>query len=156
MSRSTIHHSQAGQRQRGSVYILVLAASLLVATIGISSLMAARISLRSTTSTEGMVESRELARTAIDRALWEVKNNSAGWRLIFHADILSDVSFGNGTFSLMPVDPVDSDLLDDPTDPVFLVGVGQSGNSQYMIAVMMNSDGTLQPKTWRHIVDYDD
>lgn len=150
-----IHHTRRGHRQRGSVYVLVLGASLLVATIGISSLMAARVQLRATSSSRDQGEARELARTAVDRGLWEMNNNNAGWRAVFEAGTLTDISFGNGAFSLQAVDPVDNKLLDDPSDPVFLIGIGKSGNARYMLAVMCNSDGTVQTGTWRQAVDAD-
>tara|TARA_R110002111_G_scaffold189528_1_gene254804 strand:- start:36 stop:506 length:471 start_codon:yes stop_codon:yes gene_type:complete len=153
MRYPTICQTQRGQRQRGSVYILVLGASLIVATIGISSLMAARVKLRTAASTSGTVEARELARTAIDRGMWEMKNNPAGWRAVFVSPALTSVSFGSGEFTLMAVDPVDGNLLDGMDDPVMLVGVGKSGVARYILAVMCNSDGTVQAGTWRRLVD---
>ncbi len=152
MEPNIVRLTKAGHRQRGSVYILVLASSLLVATIGISSLMAARVQLRATSSARDKVKSRELARTAIDRGLWEVQNNALGWRGVLASGVLTNVSFGGGSFTLVASDLVDGNVLNNTTDPVLLFGVGDSGQARFMLYVMLNGDGTVQEGTWkRHV-----
>ena len=53
-------------RERGSVYILVLGASLLVAAIGVSSLMAVRVQRRAASITADQIQAREMARAGIE------------------------------------------------------------------------------------------
>ena len=140
-------------RDRGSVYIFVLGASLLVAVIGISSLMAARVQRRSIQTTAGMTQARELARSAIDRGLWEIKANLGFWRTLFVFTPLTEVPFAGGTFTLTATDPVDGNLTNNITDPVVLTGVGKCGDARYMLEVTLNGDGTINPGTWKRVVN---
>ena len=142
-----------GARQRGSVYILVLGASLIVAVIGISSLMAARVQRRAVVASSDMTQARELARTAIDRGLWEVKVNVMSWRTTFSDGTLTNISFAGGTFSLVAVDPIDGNLTNNTTDPIVLTGTGKYGEAQYMLEVTLNGDGSIQPDTWKRVVN---
>lgn len=140
-------------RRRGSVYILVLGASLLVAAIGVSSLMAVRVQRREARVAAESAQAQELARTAIDRGLWEAKNNPLTWRTFFAAGTLTNVPLGNGTFTLLAVDPVDGNLINNNSDPVQLIGVGKVGVARYMLGVTLNGDGTVQPGTWKRVVN---
>jgi len=151
--KQAITFQQSDSRSRGSVYILVLGASLLVATIGISSLMAARVQSRAVAASAGMTQARENARTAVDRGLWEIKYNFLLWRTTFAGTFLQNVSFGDGTFSLYAVDPTDGNLTNNGTDPVVLTGVGKSGSAKYMLEVTLNGNGSIQPGTWKRVVN---
>lgn len=144
--------SKLTARDRGSVYVLVLGASLLVAAIGVSSLMAARVQRKIVTVSADRGQARELARTAIDRGLWEVKNNAALWRTVFAAGTLSNISFGGGTFTLIAIDPIDNNLLNNNTDPVILVGDGKKGDARYLLRVTLNGDGSVRGGTWQRVV----
>lgn len=146
------NHHNPSPRERGSVYILVLGASLLVAAIGVSSLMAARVQRKIVTVSTDRGQARELARTAIDRGLWEVKNNALLWRTTFAAGVLTNVSFGGGTFTLHAVDPVDDNLINNNTDPVILVGDGKKGGARYLLRVTLNGDGSVRGGTWQRVV----
>ncbi len=140
-------------RHRGSVYVLVLGASLLVAVIGISSLMAARVQRRATTASTDMIQARELARTAVDRILWGIVTYPTTWRVIYGSGYLTNVPFGNGTFTAALMDPVDGDLFNNTTDPVVLTGTGNVGQATYILEVTLNGDGTVQPGTWKRVVN---
>ncbi len=140
-------------RHRGSVYLLVLGASILVAVIGISSLMAARVQRRTIQMSAGMIQSRELAGAAIDRGLWEIKVNSMFWRMKFVYWPPTNVPLANGTFTLTATDPIDGNLLNNTADPVILTGIGKSGDAQYLLQVTLNGDGTVQPGTWKRVVN---
>lgn len=140
-------------RSRGSVYVLVLGASLLVAAIGVSSLMAVRVQRREANIVSDSSQACELARTAIDRGLWEAKNNPLTWRTFFAAGTLTDVPLSSGTFTLVAVDPVDGNLINNNTDPVVLTGVGKVGDARYMLGATLNGDGTIQPGTWKRVVN---
>lgn len=140
-------------RRRGSVYILVLGASLLVALIGVSSLMANRVQRRTVIAAVDHAQARELARTAIDRGLWEIKANPLFWRVTFDAGTLTNIPLGNGAFTLGATDPVDSNLINNSTDPVVLIGVGKVGDARFMLRVILNGDGSVQPNTWKRLVN---
>jgi len=147
------HRSGEGRaRQRGSVYVMVLGASLIVALIGIASLMATRVQLRTVNMAKDKAQARELARAAVDRGLWEVEANPLLWRLTFASGSLSNVPLGDGTFTLGAVDPVDGNLVIG-SDPVVLTGVGETGGAKYMLQVTLDSSGAVQPGSWKRVVN---
>ena len=148
--------SKAGRaRERGSVYILVLGASLLVAVIGISSLMAARVQRRSTTLTADRIQACELARSGIDFMMYganDITTNSV-WRAKLNNGDYTNVAFGGGTFTVVGVDPNDGDLINNNGDPVVLTCTGDYRKATYILRVTVDGDGTPQLGTWKHIVN---
>jgi hypothetical protein len=141
-------------RHRGSVYVLVLGASLIVAVIGLSSLMAARVQRQVTEVSADMVQTRLLARSAIDLGLNTIKTYPANWRFVFDAGNLpTEMPLGAGQLTLTAVDPIDGNLMNNTTDPVVLTGIGKSGDARYMLEVTLNGDGTAQPGTWKRVVN---
>ena len=141
-------------RERGSVYILVLGASLLVAAIGVSSLMAARVQRRAVSVTADRIQARELARAGIDHMMWAVKDDATGaaWRTDLQNGDYLDMTFAGGTFSVSGADPVDGILTDDKADPVELTSIGVFGGAKYILSVTINSDGSPQAGTWTRVV----
>ena len=145
-------HVHTQPRHRGSVYILVLGASLLVAAIGVSAILAARVRYRGASDNADMIHARELARTGIDRGLWEVKNNATLWRTVFAANTMRNIPLGGGTFTVGAVDPADGDLINNTTDPAILYGIGKAGTCRCILYVTLDSDGAIVPGTWRRYV----
>lgn len=142
-------------RQRGSVYILVLGASLLVAAIGVSSLLAARVQRRARTAAADRAQAREIARSGIEFVMYGEEKDFLEfiWRgMLENGDYLNR-PFGGGTFSVTGVDPVDGDVNNDNTNPVILTSTGVYGQAVYILRVTINSDGTIQPGTWRRVVN---
>jgi hypothetical protein len=139
-------------RQRGSVYVLVLGASLLVAVIGVSSLMAARVQRRAVVASADMTQASELARSALDWGLWEININPGFWRMVLASMPPTNVPFAGGTYSLTLVDPIDGNLTNNNTDPVVFTGIGKFGSARFMLEVTLNGDGSVQAGTWKRVV----
>ena len=148
----TIRHNPS-PREQGSVYILVLGASLLVAAIGVSSLMANRVDRKTVNTAADMIQARELARTAIDGGLWIVKHNPSDWRSTIAGGGVIDIAFAGGKFSLFASDPADGDVVNNNTDPVILIGDGRQGDARYLLRVTLNGDGSVRGGTWRRVVE---
>jgi hypothetical protein len=147
-------YGHTSPRQRGSVYIMVLGASLMVALIGVSSLMAARVQRRATTITADRIQARELARTGIDRLMWSMDVDPPGGfcrPMLVNGDY-EDMAFAGGTFSVTGVDPIDGNLTNRSGDPVVLTSVGVYGQAKYVLEVTLNGDGSSQPGTWKRVV----
>jgi hypothetical protein len=143
-------------RSRGSVYVMVLGISIIVATIGISALMTARVQHQTIEDAADAIQARENARAAIERVLWGAKAAPTNWRTYLNNGSLSGGSFADGTYALAAVDPVDGNLTDDTADPVVLTGTGVVGHTTYMLEVTLNGDGTVQSGTWKRVVDNTD
>ena len=147
------HRVGRSVKERGSVYILVLGASVIVAAIGVSSLMLARVQRRSVTNTADRVQARELARSGIDYMLWRIETETSNtWRTSLKNGNYQNITMGTGTFSVTGVDPDDGNLTDDTSDPVVLTSVGIWGNAMYAFEVTIDSEGTIESGTWKRVV----
>lgn len=148
-------YGHTSSRQRGSVYILVLGASLMVALIGVSSLMAARVHRRAVSVTADRMQARELARAGIDRVMYDPKVDPLGlfWRAMLVNGDYENMGFAGGSFSVTGVDPNDGDLLNGSNDLVVLASTGKYGQAVYVLQVTIDGDGTPQPGTWKRVVN---
>ena len=146
---------QTDPRERGSVYVLVLGASLLVAVIGISSLLAARVQRRTVANSADLIQARELARAGIDFVIYGEDKDLAGsiWRGMLNDGGYQGRPLAGGVFSVNGVDPVDGDVINDDTNPVVLTSVGKYGNAKYILQVTIDTDGIIQPGTWKRVVN---
>jgi Tfp pilus assembly protein PilX len=154
MVRASSNVRPGDLRRRGSVYVLVLGASLIVALIGVSALMAARVQRRVVSGSADMAQARQFAGSVIDLGLFTIRQNPLSWRAQFAAGTIpNDLALGTGTLTLTATDPVDGNLTNNITDPVVLTGVGKCGDARYMLEVTLNGDGTINPGTWKRVVN---
>ncbi|MFC1635708.1 hypothetical protein ACFL5Z_12780 [Planctomycetota bacterium] len=127
------------QRQ-GSVYVMVLASSMILTTIGLGALFAIRVQRRSIQMTQNMAEARLHAQSAIELGLLFVRTNP-NWRSTWsNGTWISEQSLDNGTYSLTGVDPDDGDLADSEYDPLVLTGVGACGIARHQTQVTLVPD----------------
>jgi type II secretory pathway component PulK len=143
------------RRRRGSVYVAVLAAAMIVTVIGLSALLAARVRHRGERATADFAQARVNALSAIDMGFFLIEQNPGTWRTILDqgpASPLTNQSIGNGSFSLEAMDPVDGDI-DLGTDPVLLTGVGSAGQARFKLQVQLDGSGRVVPDSWRQTVD---
>ena len=147
-------------RHRGSAYVLVLSASLLVAVIGISALMAARIQHRAAAGTDDLAEARIYARSALEIALHHI-NNDPTWRTTYgNSNWPKNQPIGNGTYTIEAVDPADGDVTTGNLDPIELTGIGVRGMATQKIRVRLEADApplavlntALHAETQVHVV----
>ncbi|MBN1509957.1 MAG: hypothetical protein JW955_24140, partial [Sedimentisphaerales bacterium] len=131
--RSSIRNLQS----KGSVYLHVLASSLLVSVIGVGALLAVRIQARSCRLTRDCAEARVCAVSAIEMGLLHMKADSA-WRTTWpNGTWMQDQPLGSGTFTLQGTDPQDGDLTDSPYDAVILTGIGARGLARHKVQVVV-------------------
>ena len=124
--------------RRGSVYVMVLGATMLVMTIGLTALYAARVESRSTTTSNDLVAARLYAQAAIEMGMFRIMddpnwrdNRTSGWWTV-------DATIGDGTYSLQVIDPVDGILSISLTDQIIMQGVGMKGDARHMLSVVLN------------------
>jgi len=119
-------------RRRGSVYLFVLAIAANVMVIGLTAIYLARVRLQRVHSQGELREAQILAYSAIEQAVGIMNNYTGGtgdWREDFSNDEETTVlNFSNGQISFKLVDE-DSDLADDPTDPLWIYGIGRAGDA---------------------------
>jgi hypothetical protein len=124
-------------RCRGTVYVVVLGAAMIIAVIGLSSLLAARVIHQASASTNDYVESRLIAQSGLNVGLQLIAGN-ANWRNDYADGTLAvDQPLGRGWFSVELSDPTDGDLADSADDPVTAVSIGVKGESRHMFQVQL-------------------
>jgi cytoskeletal protein CcmA (bactofilin family) len=125
----------------GSIYLHVLASSLLITVLGLGALAAVRLQMRSTRLTRDGAEARACAVSAIELSLLQIRQNS-NWRTAWPNGAWWDnKELGTGRFTLQGTDPVDGVLSDSAYEPLVLTGIGTRGSARHMAQV------TLVPST---------
>jgi len=121
---------------RGSVYIIVLALSMMVAVIGLASLFAVRVQRRAAQMTKDCAQARLCARSAIELGLLYVQDPN--WRDAWlNGTWLSNQPLGSASFDLEGIDPDDGVLNDMDTDPLVLIGTGKKGLARQKMQVKL-------------------
>ena len=116
-------------QKRGSIYIAVLGASMLVVLIGITALAAMRVQNWASSSSNDFAEARLYARSAVEVGMfyiysdpnWRTTRGNGAWA--------TNKAVGKGTFSLQATDPIDNDVANGYNHPVILTGTGQKGQA---------------------------
>gem|GEM_PF-595789 len=135
--------------RRGSLYVSVLGVAMIVSMIGMSTMVVARLNLRSVSWRQDRSEARLLADSAVELGAAIVLQDS-NWR----NDFLNGqeypsppMTIGNGTIAWKLVDENDSNLADDDSDVTRLYGIGRVGQAVYTKSVRMEPLGALDSLT---------
>lgn len=119
-------------RRQGAVYIIVLAVVVNVTVIGLTAIYLARVRLKDVYSNDELREARLLAYSAVEHAIGMMNNYTGGtgnWRNDYiNGQEITPINFSNGHMSFKLVDG-DGDLADDPTDPLWIDGIGRVGDA---------------------------
>jgi len=132
-----IDMSHGTRRSGGSIYLHVLASSLLITILGLGALASVRVQTRSIRLTRDGAEARAHAVSAIELGMLQIKQN-ANWRLLVpNGAWFSNRELGGGRLTLEGTDPVDGVLTDSVYDPVVLTGTGTRGNASHTAQVTL-------------------
>lgn len=116
--------------------------AMIVGIIGLCGMHLARLQLKGVQATNGRQEARILAISAVDHAV-SMMDDNANWRTDYDNDVeVGPYSFGDNTFSWKLVDE-DGDLADDPTDPLWVYGIGRVGNAVWVARARARIDAGL-------------
>ena len=128
---------------RGSVYITVLGAALLITIIGLSVMFVQQVQNRTALGVSNCAEARLYARSALESGMYVIYADPF-WRTHFgNGAWCTNVPIGNGTFSLEATDPVDGDVRSGASDPVVLTGTGCKGEARYRMQVKVETAQAL-------------
>ena len=123
--------------RRGSIYLYVLASSLLLTILGLGSLAAVRVQVRAARLARDGAEVRAGATSAIELGRLYVKQNST-WRTAMpHGTWMNNRELGDVTFTLQGTDPVDGVLSNSVYDPVVLTATATHGIASHMVQVTL-------------------
>ena len=124
-------------RRRGSIYLYVLSSSLLITIIGLGSLAAVRIQMRSSCLRRDYAEARAYATSAIELGLFYVKQDPT-WRDTRPNGVwVQDQAIGSGRFTIQGIDPGDGVLSDSQYEPLVLTGIGTKGVTRHKAEVTL-------------------
>lgn len=123
-------------RRSGTVYLLVLAAGMILAAISVSMLTLSQMSVRQAAMDDDAAEASVLAESAVEYALG-IMATDPNWRTKYTSGVLtSPRSLGRGTISFKLVDEIDANLSNNTTDPVRLYGVGRVRRAARVYSVL--------------------
>jgi len=124
-------------RHRGSIYLYVLASSLLITIIGLASLTAVRIQMRSSWLRKDYAEARACATSAIELGLFYIKQDPSWRDTRPNGAWVQDQAIGSGRFTLQGIDPGDGVLNDSELEPLVLTGIGTKGVARHKAEVTL-------------------
>ncbi len=124
-------------RRGAAIYVVVLGTALVVSLLGLSALLAKRVRRRIDQDAADVAAARLYAQAAIEMGMLRIEN-SPSWRTSHpNGTWSSDQAIGDGTYTLLGVDPDDADLTDDDGDPVVLTGIGVHGRATQKMQVTL-------------------
>jgi hypothetical protein len=113
--------------------VVAVAANLVV--IGLAAIALVRVRVRGVHLDAGRREAQRLAYCGVEQAIAMMNNYTGGtgdWRADFTNDLeTTPVDLGDGQVSFKLVDE-DGDLADDPTDPLWIYGIGRAGDAVWV------------------------
>jgi Tfp pilus assembly protein PilX len=132
-----INHPSSIINQKGSIYVHVLATSLLITIIGLGAMYAVRVQGRSCRLTRDYAQARACATSAVELGLQHMKADSA-WRTTWpNGTWVQNQPLGSATFTLQGIDPQDGDLADSQYDAVVLTGIGAQGVARHKVQAVV-------------------
>ena len=118
-------------RRRGSTYILVIFAALMVSAIGLATLNLDRVQGQAGSDGNDFIEARSYARAGIEIGMLMIRNDPY-WRTdLGNSPWVTNKAIGAGTFSLSAANPVSGDVTVGNNDPVVLTSTGMKGRAIY-------------------------
>lgn len=116
-------------RRRGTIYIITLGSSLIVAVMGLAAMKSVSVQREQAENVAESFQAQLNARTGLDFAMLRIESNS-DWRTQFaNGTWTAQTTALDGTYQITVTDPVDGDLTDDPLDPVIVTSTGVMGDA---------------------------
>ena len=129
-----------GGLRRGSAYVVVLGAAMIVTVLGFSAVQATRVERRASAGDEAAVKARFYAESAIDVVRYRLDNN-ASWRSTAVNDAWTSAEIvGEAELRYKLVDEGDANLANDPMDPVRLTAKATVGNVVRIYGIYLESE----------------
>ncbi|TWT98079.1 hypothetical protein Pla108_22360 [Botrimarina colliarenosi] len=129
------------QRRRGSVYLAVMGATMIVATIALATAGIGRLTLRNAADQQNRRQAQLAARSGIEYAL-QWLNSHADWRSTLTSGVDSaELSAGNLRFTWRVTDVDDGALADNARDNAVVRAVGIAGSTRSVLEVEVEPAG---------------
>ena len=119
--------------RRGSIYLPLLGAAMIVTVIGLAAMWVSRLQTRRVMLDRDSAQAQACAMAAVELGLEWIDGN-ASWRSL-GGSWADGIPLGTGTLSVAVADPLDGDLADSEEDSVVLTGIGQAGTARHKTQV---------------------
>ncbi len=152
-SRHDISRSRHGRKDRGSAYVFIVGAAMLLTVIGLGIVAISRLQVRAHGLSRDAEEASFTASSAVEHGLATVANNPA-WRTAYASGAwVPSIALNRGTFTWKLVDEQDGNLANNPSQPARLYGKGVVGGASRVYSVLLevgaDSLAHVQPASWR-------
>lgn len=128
----------------GSVYVMAMGTSLIVACLAIVGLQAVRVQRRSNEALLQTVNAAGLAQCGIEFAQHAIQTNP-NWRTQFVHGVPVTRNTTGGRFSVTLTDPDDGSIANQNTDPVIISSTGLFGGSTQKLSAYLEPQNHLLP-----------
>lgn len=146
--RTRPSHRARNTSRRGSVYLLVLAAGVVLTSMGIAGLALLRVQRAAGERDDGAQRARLAAQSAMEAGVGVIAADPAGtsWRVAQNSGLLfSEMSIGDSTCSVTISDPGGRSLSLSPSGPVVLVARASQGGANQAISATFSPVGVALP-----------
>lgn len=129
--------ASAGDRirnRRGTIYIVTLVTTLIVAALGIAALSTVRVQRRQALEADSIRQAQLNAGSALQVARFQMRTESQWRSKLENGTWGSDRPIGNGYFNFTGIDPVDGNLTNNDLDPVIITATGSESGSKQSVA----------------------
>jgi hypothetical protein len=131
-------HHHPSKFRTGGVYIAVLGTALIISVLGMSTLMLQRLQNRQLTATTDIRQAQLNAEAAVEIAFLAIQTES-NWRTArTNGRWFTARNTGSGHCTADVIDPLDNNLADDDTEPVVILGIGNSGPAEQRLQVTVD------------------
>lgn len=121
--------ARGGAGRRGSVYVLVLGASLMVAAAGVAAVAVSRAGTRGAVLDRDWAEAGAAAGAGLELLVGQI-NATPAWRAsLASGGTVGPVTIGRARVVMSVVDETDGNLADDPSQPVRLYASARVGGA---------------------------
>jgi hypothetical protein len=117
----------------------VLGTSLIVSLLGLCAIMGQRIQNRMLVAASDVRQAQLNADAAVELALLSMKQNSSWRTTLSNGDWFVGRGTTAGSCTVNVSDPVDSNVADDPDEPVVIRGIGIAGDAEQRFEITVDS-----------------
>lgn len=117
------------KHRSGTVYIMAMGTSLIVACLAVSSLQAVRVQRRMNDFASQANNAREIARAGVEFAQHQILTDPA-WRTRFRNGVPTSRTTTGGSFTVTLTDPADGNIAARSSDPILISSIGSFGTAR--------------------------
>lgn len=138
---------RSGPARRGSIYVIVMATTLVVLVLSMGAIATQRTLAAARAAAREEAQARRLAASAAELAI-ESAQNTLRWRSGSASPIFDSLELDGGFISAAAGDPVDSNISNNITDPILITATGRIGSARQKVSVRANVNPAYLSCLW--------